>query len=281
MQQKKIIDLTEDQPNREAPLQSNQVQTQYENPRFQGLGERSNQMIHGGNALHNQHQFSIPLQHQLHRQNPTDRFLTMFHDDYSRPRVLNTEQYLQLNGINPNTGPSSSSHQSAQINQNANYSQSGQFHVPGNVDKRRVLPSTVTVPPSPVIDRSVSTSNPYYQNLQNRQQILTNSSSQRPAGHLPYSNTNTYYQPPPQNTPLLQKVPIVFSLVNAEDFTARVETGSVPRELVQFLARIQGSTFDWKLKRFTFPIMLHDQLQVRMLVFLFFFCSYNVMDSSS
>jgi hypothetical protein len=60
----------------------------------------------------------------------------------------------------------------------------------------------------------------------------------------------------------MPKINVNFSLINADQFTARVESGSVTSALIQFLRSIQGAKFDWDLKRFCFPITLHDQLQV-------------------
>lgn len=186
---------------------------------------------------------NFPSSSQSTKPNPTDNYLKMFHDTYSQPRILNTHQFLSKHGLNATTTPTFV-HPQMTTSQPPN-------ELPV---KHRVLPATVTVP------SHVPHVPAFQQNLLNRQQIIN-------------QHTTTYFRPNtastqttaslPQTSPQLQKVQMVFSLINADAFTARVETGSVRVELVRFLSSVQGSTFDHKAKRFVFPLLIHDQLQVR------------------
>lgn len=191
----------------------------------------------------NQQVLNIPPSLQVPKPSPTDHYSKMVRDSYSQPKILNTHQFLSKNGIDPNSTTF------IPYTQLASQAATG---VPTSVPKQRVLPATVVVPP-PV--PPVVANNAFQQNFLNRQQIM--------------NNYGTYYKPNTTATSSLPQshlqktVQMVFSLINADEFTARVETGSVRVELVRFLSSVQGGSFDHKAKRFVFPLVLHDQLQVK------------------
>lgn len=138
----------------------------------------------------------------------------------------------------------------------------------------RILPNSILgVPPLPqqqLPQRSYSLpSNQYYQsNLSHPNNVnAVNAYQQNLLNHQKI--TQQYqapgYLPPQQNIPMI-RVRAHFSLINSEEFTIRVESGSaVPPNIFQQFHRIQGLKFDWENKRFLFPIARHDYLHVRIM----------------
>jgi hypothetical protein len=104
-------------------------------------------------------------------------------------------------------------------------------------------------PPPPPINNYGQNMSPYIQNMANRQQITNRYSS-------------GYVEPATAHQQLAPRIKCTFSLVTPEEFTIRVEEGTIPINKFNQLRRIDLLKFDWENKRFLFPITRHDTLYV-------------------
>jgi hypothetical protein len=111
-----------------------------------------------------------------------------------------------------------------------------------------VSPRVMYQPPPP-INNSGQNVNPCFQNMANRQQITNRYSS-------------GYVEPASAHQQLAPRIKCTFSLVTPEEFTVRVEEGTIPLNKFNQFFRMDLLKFDWESKRFLFPITRHDTLYV-------------------